>query len=121
MLITIYSYSTSNKKQLNSFKAKPSINFKVSNLKVVANYIKKVKSLNLSIKINIFIYRYNLKNSLQYFTILETNLILTLREFQKGYILILYLALLIDYLYINSKALVQNKRFTLLANLNKAF
>jgi len=112
-LIAVCSHSASSKEQLDSFKAKLGVNFEVSNLEVAAEYMKKVKSSNLSIKIDILIHGYNPKSGLRHFTTPETNFMPTLREFQKGYTPVPYLALLTDYSYVDSRAPVQNERFAL--------
>jgi hypothetical protein len=120
-LIAVCSHSASSKEQLDSFKAKLGVNFEVSNLEVATEYMKKVKSSNLSTKIDILMHGYDPKNGLRYFTTTETNFMATLREFQKGYTPVPYLALLTDYSYVDSRALVQNERFALPADLNEAF
>ena len=45
----------------------------------------------------------------------------TLREFQKGYTPVPYLALLTGYSHVDSRAPVQNERFALPADLSEAF
>ncbi|KAI4955270.1 hypothetical protein J4E91_001128 [Alternaria rosae] len=119
--IAVCSQSASSKEQLDEFKAKIGVNYEIGGLEAAAEYMKRVKSSNLSIKTDIIILGYNPKKDLKHFSTMETNFMPILRQFRQNYTPVPYLALLTDYSYIDCRAPIQNERFTLPPDLDGAF